>query len=107
MKSNLSLKHNDKLMNLKHNNRAFDEKEWGQTTNKHIDRSLSKYNTTFIQEPMEQAYEKAFGEALKEYNEKQTKKIGALITTTNLLKRKWTRQKERKKGIPLIIYKMK
>lgn len=74
MKSTLSLKHNDKLMNLKHNNRSFDEKEWGQTTNKHIDRSLSQYNTTFIKEDIKQAYEKVFGEALKEYNEKQKKK---------------------------------
>lgn len=96
MKSNLSLKHNDKLMNLKHNNRAFDEREWGQTTNKHINRELSKYNTTFIQEPIEQAYEKAFGEALKEYNEKQTKKNRRIDNYYKFIKEKVDKAKGKK-----------
>lgn len=98
MKSNLSLKHNDKLMNLKHNNRAFDEKEWGQTTNKHINRELSKYNTTFIQEPIEKAYEKAFGEALKEYNEKQKKKSRRIDNYYEYIKEKVDKAKGKKKG---------
>lgn len=98
MKSNLSLKHNDKLMNLKHNNRAFDEREWGQTTNKHINRELSKYNTTFIQEPIEQAYEKAFGEALKEYNEKQKKKSRRIENYYEYIKEKVDKAKGKKKG---------
>lgn len=98
MKSNLSLKHNDKLMNLKHNNRAFDEREWGQTTNKHINRELSKYNTTFIQEPIEQAYEKAFGEALKEYNEKQKKKSRRIDNYYEYIKEKVDKAKGKKKG---------
>jgi hypothetical protein len=98
MKSNLSLKHNDKLMNLKHNNRAFDEKEWGQTTNKHINRELSKYNTTFIKEPIEQAYEKAFGEALKEYNEKQKKKSRRIDNYYEYIKEKVDKAKGKKKG---------
>jgi hypothetical protein len=98
MKSNLSLKHNDKLMNLKHNNRAFDEKEWGQTTNKHINRELTKYNTTFIQEPIEQAYEKAFGEALKEYNEKQKKKSRRIDNYYEYIKEKVDKAKGKKKG---------
>lgn len=96
MKSNLSLKHNDKLMNLKHNNRAFDEREWGQTTNKHINRELSKYNTTFIREPIEQAYEKAFGEALKEYNEKQTKKNRRIDNYYEFIKEKVDKAKGKK-----------
>lgn len=98
MKSTLSLKHNDKLMNLKHNNRAFDELEWEQTTNKHINRELSKYNTTFIQEPIEQAYEKAFGEALKEYNERQKKKSRRIDNYYEYIKEKVDKAKGKKKG---------
>lgn len=85
-------------MNLKHNNRAFDEKEWGQTTNKHINRELSKYNTTFIQEPIEKAYEKAFGEALKEYNEKQKKKSRRIDNYYEFIKEKVDKAKGKKKG---------
>ena len=98
MKSNLSLKHNDKLMNLKHNNRSFDEREWGQTTNKHINRELSKYNTTFIQEPIGKAYEKAFGKALKEYNEKQKKKSRRIDNYYEYIKEKTDKAKGKKKG---------
>lgn len=98
MKSTLSLKHNDKLMNLKHNNRSFDEKEWGQTTNKHIDRNLSQYNTTFIKEDIKQAYEKAFGEALKEYNEKQNKKSRRIDDYYEYIKEKVDKAKGKKKG---------
>lgn len=98
MKSTLSLKHNDKLMNLKHNNRSFDEKEWGQTTNKHIDRSLSQYNTTFIKEDIKQAYEKVFGEALKEYNEKQKKKSRRIDDYYEYIKEKVDKVKGKKKG---------
>ena len=85
-------------MNLKHNNRAFDEREWGQTTNKHINRELSKYNTTFIQEPIEKAYEKAFGEALKEYNEKQKKKSRRIDNYYEYIKEKVDKAKGKKKG---------
>lgn len=85
-------------MNLKHNNRSFDEKEWGQTTNKHINRELSKYNTTFIQEPIEKAYEKAFGEALKEYNEKQKKKSRRIDNYYEYIKEKTDKAKGKKKG---------
>ena len=85
-------------MNLKHNNRAFDEREWGQTTNKHINRELSKYNTTFIREPIEQAYEKAFGEALKKYNEKQKKKSRRIDNYYEYIKEKVDKAKGKKKG---------
>lgn len=85
-------------MNLKHNNRAFDEREWGQTTNKHINRELTKYNTTFIQEPIEKAYEKAFGEALKEYNEKQKKKSRRIENYYEHIKEKVDKAKGKKKG---------
>lgn len=70
----LSVTHSDNKINVKHNNRDFEEREWGHTTNSHINRDLSKYNTSFIQQDIKEAYQKAFGEALAEYNEKQKRK---------------------------------
>ena len=67
----LSVTHSDNKINVQHNNRDFEEKEWGHTTNAHIDRSLSQYNTTFIKQDIKEAYQEAFGEALDEYNAKQ------------------------------------
>ena len=67
----LSVTHSDNKINVQHNNRDFEEKEWGHTTNAHIDRSLSQYNTTFIKQDIKEAYREAFGEALDEYNTKQ------------------------------------
>lgn len=67
----LSATHSDNKINVQHNNRDFEEKEWGHTTNAHIDRSLSQYNTTFIKQDIKEAYREAFGEALDEYNAKQ------------------------------------
>ncbi len=70
----LSVTHSDNKINIKHNNRDFEGKEWGHTTNSHINRDLSKYNTTFVKQDIKEAYEEAFGEALAEYNEKQKRK---------------------------------
>lgn len=70
----LSVTHSDNKINVKHNNRSFEEKEWGHTSNAHINRDLSKYNTSFIQQDIKEAYQEAFGEALAEYNEKQKRK---------------------------------
>lgn len=70
----LSVTHSDNKINVKHNNRDFEEREWGHTTNSHINRDLSKYNTSFIQQDIKEAYQEAFGEALAEYNEKQKRK---------------------------------
>lgn len=67
----LSVTHSDNKINVQHNNRDFEEKEWGHTTNAHIDRSLSQYNTTFIKQDIKEAYREAFGEVLDEYNAKQ------------------------------------
>lgn len=67
----LSVTHSDNKINVKHNNRDFEEREWGHTTNSHINRDLSKYNTSFIQQDIKEAYREAFGEALDEYNAKQ------------------------------------
>lgn len=70
----LSVTHSDNKINVKHNNRDFEEQEWGHTTNSHINRDLSKYNTTFVKQDIKEAYQEAFGEALAEYNEKQKRK---------------------------------
>lgn len=70
-KMGLSVTHSDNKINIKHNNRSFEEKEWGHTTNSHINRDLTKYNTTFIKQDIKEAYQEAFGEALDEYNAKQ------------------------------------
>ena len=40
---------------------------------KHIDRSLSVRNEVIVDEPVKEAYERLFGEALREYNEKQSR----------------------------------
>lgn len=70
-KMSLSVTHSDNKINVKHNNRTFEEKEWGHTTNSHINRDLSKYNTTFVKQDIKEAYQEAFGEPLEEYNAKQ------------------------------------
>ena len=70
-KTSLSVTHSDNKINVKHNNRSFEEQEWGHTTNSHIDRNLTQYNTTFIKQDIREAYQEAFGEPLEEYNAKQ------------------------------------
>lgn len=70
-KMSLSVTHSDNKINVKHNNRDFEEQEWGHTTNSHINRDLTKYNSTFIKQDIKEAYQEAFGEALEEYNSKQ------------------------------------
>lgn len=70
-KMSLSVTHSDNKINVKHNNRDFEEKEWGHTTNSHINRDLSQYNSTFIKQDIKEAYKEAFGEPLEEYNAKQ------------------------------------
>lgn len=70
-KMSLSVTHSDNKINVKHNNRSFEEQEWGHTTNSHIDRNLTQYNTTFIKQDIREAYQEAFGEPLEEYNAKQ------------------------------------
>lgn len=74
MQMPLSVTHSDNKINIKHNNRSFEEKEWGHTTNSHIDRELTQYNSTFIKQDIKEAYQEAFGEALEEYNAKQKRK---------------------------------
>lgn len=70
-KIGLSVTHSDNKINIKHNNRSFEEQEWGHTTNSHINRDLTQYNSTFIKQDIKEAYQEAFGEALEEYNSKQ------------------------------------
>ena len=50
---------------LSHNNRDF--------IPKNVDASRMKDNITFVKEPIAEAYEKIFGEAIERYNQKQTR----------------------------------
>ena len=51
---------------LTHNNRDF--------ISKNVVPERTTWNRTYIQEPLEQAYEKCFGEALRKYNDAQKRK---------------------------------
>ena len=50
---------------LRHNNREF--------VTENVDRDRIKDNVTYVCEPLEVAYEKCFGHAIAEYNERQTR----------------------------------
>lgn len=67
----ISFKTSTKMTNLKHNNRELSEKEYLEFAHKHIQRENTKYNIEIVKGNIEEAYEKIFGEALKEYNDKQ------------------------------------
>ena len=58
-----SISHCQGKGSLSHNNRVFKPKN--------VDSTRTQDNIIFIQEPIEQAYEKCFGEAVKRYNDKQ------------------------------------
>ena len=58
-----SISHCQGKGSLSHNNRVFKPKN--------VDSTRTQDNIIFIQEPIEQAYEKCFGEAIKRYNVKQ------------------------------------
>ena len=51
---------------IRHNNREF--------ISSNVDRSRTHMNVYFIQEPLEAAYQKCFGQALADYNAKQKRK---------------------------------
>ena len=51
---------------LAHNNREF--------STKNVDKERTAMNVVYVQEPLDEAYRKLFGEALDKYNEKQTRK---------------------------------
>lgn len=70
-KLSISFNTSSKKTNIRHNNRELEEEEYKLPAHKHIKRELSKENVVLIKEPIEEVYEKLFGEALKEYNSKQ------------------------------------
>lgn len=59
---------------IKHNNRDFNEKDWKNDFHKHIDRERTPNNVVIKQEPIRDAYDRIFGEALEKYNDKQRRK---------------------------------
>ena len=58
-----SISHCQGKGSLSHNNRVFKQKN--------VDSTWTQDNIIFIQESIEQAYEKCFGKAIKRYNAKQ------------------------------------
>lgn len=71
VKLSISFNTSSKKTNIRHNNRELEEEEYELPAHKHIIRELSKENVVLKKEPIEEVYEKLFGEALKEYNSKQ------------------------------------
>ncbi len=58
---------------LTHNNRDF--------ISKNVVPERTAWNRIYIQEPLEQAYEKCFGEALRKYNDAQNARTGRKTIT--------------------------
>src|SRR5699024_3098802 len=71
MSMSISMKKATTKTNLNHNNREFTERE--KERNSHIDYSRSDENKYLVQGDIKKLYEREFGEALKNYNEKQTR----------------------------------
>lgn len=69
----ISLSKATKRTSIKHNNRNFKETDWETMYHKHIDHERSVLNKILVQEDIHQKYEELFGDAVKEYNNKQTK----------------------------------
>lgn len=67
----VSLQKSTRRTNIKHNNRDMNERE--KVNNGHIDASRSHENKYLVREDIRDLYEREFGDALKEYNEKQTR----------------------------------
>lgn len=60
--------HHGKRWNRKHNIRAYDKAAWNKDG--HIDGNRSELNVTLKDEQIEEVFDKIFGDALEEYNEK-------------------------------------
>ncbi|AOM14734.1 plasmid recombination protein [Bacillus thuringiensis] len=69
MSMSVSLKKATNKTNIKHNNRAMNEKEKGR--NSHIDYSKSDENKYLVQKDIKELYQEEFGEVLEKYNAKQ------------------------------------
>ncbi|PEK85755.1 plasmid recombination enzyme [Bacillus toyonensis] len=69
MSMSVSLKKATNKTNIKHNNRAMNEKE--KERNSHIDQSCSHENKYLVQKDLKKLYQEEFGEVLEKYNAKQ------------------------------------
>lgn len=69
----VSFKTSSRKTNIKHNNRTLDDEEKLQEAHSHIDFTRSHENIYIKQQSLEDAYDELFGEALQEYNAKQTR----------------------------------
>lgn len=69
MSMSVSLKKATNKTNIKHNNRAMNEKE--KERNSHIDYSKSDENKYLVQKDIKELYQEEFGEVLEKYNAKQ------------------------------------
>ncbi|MGK4109866.1 plasmid recombination protein [Enterococcus cecorum] len=70
----ISFKKATNKTSIKHNNRKFDEKDWGSDYHKHIDRFRSENNRYLVQRDIHEMYDEIFGRALEVYNAKQKRK---------------------------------
>ncbi|MFU2182574.1 plasmid recombination protein [Streptococcus pluranimalium] len=59
--------------NIKHNNRDFQEHEWKQKQHEHIIRARSDQNIIVVRKDIKEVYKEQFGDAVEEYNAKQTR----------------------------------
>lgn len=59
--------------NIKHNNRDFQEHEWKQKQHEHIIRERSDQNIIVVCKDIKEVYKEQFGDAVEEYNAKQTR----------------------------------
>lgn len=71
MSMSISMKKATTKTNLNHNNRELSERE--KERNSHIDYSRSDENKYLVQGDIKKLYEREFGKALENYNEKQTR----------------------------------
>src|SRR5699024_2018310 len=71
MSMSVSVKKATGKTNINHNNRKF--KEWEKEKNSHIDYERSKENKYLVQKDIRDVYKEEFGDALEEYNNKQTR----------------------------------
>lgn len=69
MGMSISLKKDTRKTNIKHNNRALNEKEMKE--NSHVDFSRSHENKYLVEDSLKELYDKEFGKAQADYNDKQ------------------------------------
>jgi len=70
----ISVKKATKMTSIKHNNRDFEKEDWESPYHEHINQEKSNQNIILVQTDIHEKYEELFGEAVKEYNDKQKRK---------------------------------